>query len=84
MNATIQFVKMFLNNRSSVTVDELKKNSLQASHDLDVALLVASATKEAYYSKLNMSNDPYQLDEDGRDAQFSVKAYEKMIRGNVL
>tara|TARA_R110002096_G_scaffold179592_3_gene356628 strand:- start:554 stop:808 length:255 start_codon:yes stop_codon:yes gene_type:complete len=84
MNATIQFVKMFLNNRSSVTVDELKKNSLQASHDLDVALLVASAAKEAYYSKLNMSNDPYQLDEDGRDAQFSVKAYEKMIRGNVL
>ena len=84
MNATIQFVKMFLNNRSSVTVDELKKNSLQASHDLDVALLVASAAKEAYYSKLNMSNDPYQLDEDGRDAQFSVKAYEKIIRGNVL
>ena len=84
MNATIQFVKMFLNDKSSVTVDELKKNSLRAAHDLDVALLVASAAKSAYYSKYNVSNDPYHPDEDGCDAKFSVQAYEKMIRGNVL
>ena len=81
MNATIQFVKMFLNDKSSVTVDELKKNSLRAAHDLDVALLVASAAKSAYYSKYN---DPYHPDEDGCDAKFSVQAYEKIIRGNVL
>tara|TARA_B100000780_G_scaffold279019_1_gene255001 strand:+ start:4291 stop:4548 length:258 start_codon:yes stop_codon:yes gene_type:complete len=84
MNLTIQFVKQFLNDKSSVSHETLKRNSLQAAHDLDVALLVASAAKSAYYSSRNSSNDPYHPDEDGCDARFSVKAYEKMTRGNKI
>ena len=81
MNKFIQVVKMYLTNRESVSVQELKLNALEAEHQLDVARVVASTAKSAYISRLNPKSSENFPDDDADSARYNVENYNRMMKG---